>query len=92
MKKQLCYLLAMFSLLTVGKASADVALDFKPTDAGYEAGAFNKIEQSQINNFQIEKSYIHSLDHITKDESIYDASIEENVAREGILYNPHYLL
>ena len=92
MKKQLCYLLAMFSLLTVGKASADVALDFKPTDAGYEAGAFNKIEQSKINNFQIEKSYIHSLDHITKDESIYDASIEENVAREGILYNPHFLL
>ena len=92
MKKQLCYLLAMFSLLSISEAKADPAFDLKATDAGYEAGAFNRIEQSQINNYQIEKSYVHSLDHITKDESIYDASIEENVAREGVLYNPHFLL
>ena len=92
MKKQLCYLFAMFSLLSISEAKADPAFDLKATDAGYEAGAFNRIEQSQINNYQIEKSYVHSLDHITKDESIYDASIEENVAREGVLYNPHFLL
>ena len=27
-----------------------------------------------------------------QDESIYDASVEEDVAREGVLYNPHFLL
>ena len=59
---------------------------------GYEAGAFNKMEQSQINNYQLEKSYVQSLDHVTNDERIYDATVEEDIAREGVLYNPHFLL
>ena len=93
MKKQLCYLLAMFFLLSVNEAKADpFAGSVDANVGGYDAGAFNRMEQSQINNYHLEKSYIHSLDHITKDESIYDASIEENVAREGVLYNPHFLL
>ena len=87
MKKQLCCLLALFSFLTVQEAKAiDAGLQ------GYEAGAFNKMEQSQINNYHLEKSYVQSLDHVTKDESIYDASVEEHIAREGVLYNPHFLL
>ncbi|MBQ7764200.1 ShlB/FhaC/HecB family hemolysin secretion/activation protein [bacterium] len=93
MKKQFCYLLAMFFLLSISKANADpFAGGINASAGGYDAGAFNKMEQSQINNYQLEKSYVQSLDHITKDESIYDASIEENIAREGILYNPHFLL
>ena len=71
MKKRICYLLAIFSLISTGKAySLDASV------GGYDAGAFNRMEQSQINNFQLEKSYIHSLDHVSKDESIYDASVE----------------
>ena len=93
MKKQMCYLLAMFFLLSVSKVSANpFAGGVDANVGGYDAGAFNKMEQSQINNYQLEKSYIHSLDHVSKDESIYDASVEENVAREGVLYNPHFLL
>lgn len=93
MKKQICYLLAMFFLISTAKADASPFAGSIDANAGaYDAGAFNKMEQSQVNNYQLEKSYVHSLDHITKDESIYDASIEENVAREGVLYNPHFLL
>ena len=92
MKKHLCYLVAMTFCLSTTVAKADIAGGIRAEDAGYLPGAFNKMEQSQINNYQLEKSYVHSLDHISKDESIYDASIEENVAREGVLYNPHFLL
>ena len=93
MKKQICSLVAVFCLLSMSKVAADpFAGSIDANARGYEAGAFNKMEQSQVNNYHLEKSYIHSLDHITKDESIYDASIEENVAREGVLYNPHFLL
>ena len=90
MKKQLCCLLAAMFLFSVGKAKADPFAG--GVNAGYDAGAFNKMEQSQINNYQLEKSYIHSLEHLTNDERIYDASVEEDVAREGVLYNPHFLL
>ena len=93
MKKQISCLLATFLLLSLAEAKADVfPAGIGAHERSYEAGAFNKMEQSQINNYQLEKSYIHSLDHVTKDESIYDASVEENVAREGVLYNPHFLL
>ena len=38
------------------------AIDAKA--GGYEAGAFNRMEQTNINSYQLEKSYVHSLDHI----------------------------
>ena len=93
MKKQFSYLLALFFLLSANGVKADPLAGIAGVaDYGYEAGAFNKIEQSQINNYQLEKSYVQTLDHVTKDERIYDAGIEENIAREGVLYNPHFLL
>ena len=49
-------------------------------------------ELQNINHYQIDRSYIQSFDDVSKDEQIYDASIEENQAREGVLYNPHFLL
>ena len=93
MKKQMCYLLAMFFLFSMSEAKADpFAGGINASVGGYEAGAFNKMEQSQINNYQLEKSYVQSLDHVTNDERIYDATVEEDIAREGVLYNPHFLL
>ena len=93
MKKRLCYLLAMFCFMSVGQSKADpLAGVIDANIRGYEAGAFNKMEQSQTNNYQLEKSYVQSLDHVTNDERIYDAGVEEGIAREGVLYNPHFLL
>lgn len=93
MKKQICYLLAIFSLLAMNQAKAEpFAGSINAGVQGYEAGAFNKMEQSQVNNYHLEKSYVHSLDHLTNDERIYDATVEEDALREGVLYNPHFLL
>ena len=99
MKKQLCCLLAMFFLLSANEAKADpfaggvdTATKINADMRSYEAGAFNKMEQSQVNNYQLERSYVHSLDYVNNDERIYDATVEEDVAREGVLYNPHFLL
>jgi len=83
MKKQICYLIAALCLCSLNQAKAAPFVD---------AGAMNKMEQSQINNYKLEKSYVQTLDHVTDDERIYDASVEEDIAREGILYNPHFLL
>ena len=91
MKKRIVYLLSLAMLISINRASAE-PFTINAQTAGYEAGAYNKIEQTQINSYQIEKSYIQSLDHVTKDDRIYDATVEENVAREGVLYNPHFLL
>ena len=89
MKKQLCYLIAAFLVVTAGKANAlDVSTEIM-RDAG---GSYNRMQLEQIDGYRLEKSYVQSLDHVTKDESIYDASVEEHVAREGVLYNPHFLL
>ncbi|MCQ2754446.1 MAG: hypothetical protein MJ231_05280 [bacterium] len=88
MKKQLFYLIAIAAMLSVGRAQAVVAGGV----ADFDAGAFNRMEQNQFEDYQVNKSYVQTLDHVTKDESIYDASIEENIAREGVLYNPHFLL
>ncbi len=94
MKKQICYLVAALFLCTVAQAKAD-PLGVMPSDfagRGIEAGAYNRLEQSNINNYKLEKSYVQTLDHVTDDERIYDASVEEDIAREGILYNPHFML
>ncbi|MBE7710836.1 MAG: ShlB/FhaC/HecB family hemolysin secretion/activation protein [Cyanobacteria bacterium SIG31] len=88
MKKQLSYLLMAMLLLTTGKANAD-AMVGTVIDA---SGTYNRMQLQQVDGYKFEKSYVHSLEHVTKDESIYDASVEENVAREGVLYNPHFLL
>lgn len=85
MKKHICYLVAALLLCTAGQSKAD----FLPSN---DAGAFNRMEQSNINNYMLEKSYVQTLDHVTDDERIYDASVEEDIAREGILYNPHFML
>ena len=86
MKKHFSYLVVALLVLSVGKVNAytDAALDV--------GGLYNKMQIEQIDGYKLEKSYIHSLEHVSKDESIYDASVEENVAREGVLYNPHFLL
>ena len=84
MKKRFSYLFALCVLLSVGKAQAI------PADT--DAGMYNKMQLQQVNGYQLEKSYVQSLDHVTNDERIYDASVEEDVAREGVLYNPHFLL
>ena len=89
MKKRLCYLIVALMVITVGKANALDVSNELVRDAG---GSYNKMQLEQIDGYKLEKSYIHSLDHISKDESIYDASVEEHVAREGVLYNPHFLL
>ena len=98
MKKQISYLLTVLCLLSVNKAFADpMAGTVLPAQVqselgGYNPGAYNTTELQNINHYQIDRSYIQSFDDVSKDEHIYDASIEENQAREGVLYNPHFLL
>ena len=77
MKKNLSYLLALFCLLSMTKAYADV-FPMQAEMGGYNPGAYNTTELQNINHYEIDKSYIQSFDTVTKDEQIYDASIEEN--------------
>ena len=88
MKKQISFLFVAAALATMNQAMANVNV----SDVYAAGGAYNKMQLEQIEGYKFEKSYIQSLDHVTKDERIYDASIEENIAREGVLYNPHFLL
>lgn len=96
MKKQISYLIAILCFLSVNKAMADGALFPAQVQAELErqgsGGMYNNLDLNNIRHYQIDKSYIQSFDDVTKDEQIYDASIEENQAREGVLYNPHFLL
>ena len=98
MKKQISYLLTGLCLLYVNQVFADpMAGTVLPAQVqaelgGYNPGAYNTTELQNINHYQVDKSYIQSFDDVTKDEQIYDATIEENMAREGMLYNPHFLL
>ena len=96
MKKQICYLIAALFLCSAGQVNANPyagRTDISPfAGRGAEAGAYNRMEQSQLNNYQLEKSYVQTLDHVTDDERIYDATVEEDIAREGLIYNPHFLL
>lgn len=87
MKKQISYLAVALLFCSLGQTRA-FSFDVTKVDAG----AYNRMEQSQINNYQVEKSYVQTLDHVTDDERIYDASVQEDVAREGLIYNPHFLL
>lgn len=91
MKKHLSYLCALLFLLTTSNVKA-VEPVIQPQDYSYNAGSFNKMQMQQVDGYKLERSYVHSLDHINNDERIYDASVEEDVAREGVLYNPHFLL
>ena len=99
MKNYLSYLIAVVCFLSMSQAQADVF----PVNANlssqvnrelgtYNAGAFNTTDLENANYHQIDKSYVQSLDDVTKDEQIYDATVEENYAREGSIYNPHFLL
>ena len=98
MKKQISYLLAALCLFSINQAMADpMAGTVLPAQVqselgGYNPGAFNATELQNINHYEVDKSYIQSFDDVTKDEQIYDATVEENQAREGVLYNPHFLL
>lgn len=93
MKKHFCYLIAALFLCSVGTAKADpFAGSVDAGVRGYDAGAYNRMETSQLNNYQLERSYVQTLDHITDDERIYDATVEEDLTRQGVLYNPHFLL
>ena len=68
MKKRLCYLIAALMVVSAGKANAlnDVSMELI-RDAG---GSYNKMQLEQIDGYKLEKSYVHSLDHVSKDESI----------------------
>lgn len=98
MKKQISYLLAVLCLLSVNKVFADpMAGTILPAQVqaelgGYNPGAYNTTELQNVNHYEVDKSYIQSFDDVSKDEQIYDATVEENMAREGMLYNPHFLL
>ena len=95
MKKHLSYLIAVFCFLSMSQAQADVF----PMDAsqasklgGYNPGAYNTTDALNSSYQQIDKSYVQSLDDVTKDEQIYDATVEENYERQGSIYNPHFML
>lgn len=93
MKKQICYLIAaLFLCANTHALAAPFAGGIDAAGRGYDAGAFNKMEQNQLNNYQLEKSYVQTLDHVGNDERIYDATVEEDIAREGVIYNPHFIL
>lgn len=87
MKNQICYLIAALFLCSMTQVNADPF-----AFSGMDAGAYNKMEQTNYDGYKLEKSYVQTLDHVTDDERIYDASVEEDIAREGILYNPHFML
>jgi len=94
MKKHICYLIAALFLCSTAQvkvAGFDGMLpDF--IHSGADAGAYNKMGQTNLNDYKLEKSYVQTLDHVTDDERIYDAGVEEDIAREGVLYNPHFML
>jgi len=94
MKKHLSYLIAAACFLSMVQAQAEVT--FNNSDAarwgGYNPGAYNTTDIQNSNYHQLDKSYVQSLDDVTKDEQIYDATVEEHYAREGAVYNPHFLL
>ena len=98
MKKHLNYLIAVFCFLSMAQVQADGVFPFAPDAAakarmgGYSPAAFNVTDTQNSNFHQVDKSYVQSLDDVTKDEQIYDATVEENYAREGSIYNPHFLL
>ncbi len=89
MRKQFSYLIAVCCFLTINQVQADM---FSADVARNSAGAYNTTEIENLKNYQIDKGYVQSLDDVTKDEQIYDATVEENQAREGTIYNPHFLL
>ena len=97
MKKHLNYLIAVFCFLSMAQVQADGVFPFAPDAAakarmgGYSPAAFNVTDTQNSNFHQVDKSYVKSLDDVTKDEQIYDATVEENYAREGSIYNPHFL-
>ena len=89
MKKHLSYLIAVACFLSISQAQAAVL----PADlGGYNPGAYNTTDNLNADYQRIDKSYVQSLDDVTKDEQIYDATVEENYAREGSIYNPHFML
>ena len=91
MKKHLSYLIAVICFLSMSQSQADV-IPSPATWGGYNPGAYNTTDIQNANYEKIDKSYVQSLDDVTKDEQIYDATVEENYAREGSIYNPHFLL
>ena len=92
--KKLSYLIAVFCLVSMAQCNADPILTNTNANilGGYSPSAYNTSENLNSNYHEIDKSYVQSLDEVTKDEQIYDATVEENYAREGSIYNPHFLL
>jgi hemolysin activation/secretion protein len=90
MKKHLSYLIAVFCFLSMSQANAEIPS--AATMGGYNPGAYNTTDIQNAQYHQLDKSYVQSLDDVTKDEQIYDATVEENYAREGSIYNPHFML
>ena len=95
MRKHLSYLIAAVCILSMSQVSAADPATMFPASAnmaGYNAGAYNTTGMENEKNYRVDKGYVQSIDDVTKDEQIYDATVEENQAREGVLYNPHFLL
>ena len=92
MKKKLGCLIALLCVASMPKVCAENIFPMQAEIGGYNPGAFNKTEIQQINQYQVDRSYVQSLDHLTDDERIYDATVEENIAREGMLYNTHFIV
>ena len=91
MRKQLSYLVAAVCFLSMSQVNANPVYP-GGADAGYSPAVYNATEVQDYQNYRMDKGYVQSLDDVTKDEQIYDATVEENQAREGMLYNPHFLL
>ena len=66
MKKQISFLFVAAVLATMNQAMANVNI----SDVYTAGGAYNKMQLEQIEGYKFEKSYIQSLDHVTKDERI----------------------
>ena len=91
MKKHLSYLIAVLCFMTMTQAKAEV-FPGATSMSGYNPGVYNASEMQNMSNYAIDKGYVQTLDDVNKDEQIYDATVEENMAREGVLYNPHFML
>ncbi|MCQ2738629.1 MAG: hypothetical protein MJ237_00215 [bacterium] len=93
MKKRLSFLAVMLFIGALSQAQADpYSMSSAAERSTYDAGVFNRADQLQLNDYQLERSYVQTLDQLTNDERIYDGTVEEDIAREGVLYNPHFLL
>ena len=66
MKKHFNYLIAVCCFLSMAQAQAAGVFPASADMAGYNPGAFNTTEMQNMNNYQIDKGYVQSIDDVTK--------------------------